>query len=489
MNATPADIAATDSPALADLRHDLRTPIGHILGYGEMVVDELRERGQDDLILDVEKMRTAGGRLLTLVNERLNAASLGLPSVAAKLPIRPADVLPLAPVSAPDAPAPQAGRLLVVDDNEDNREVLSRRLTRQGHTAFAAASGSDALALLAGQDFDVVLLDLMMPEMDGYEVLARIKADPRTQALPVIMISALDELDSVVRCIEMGAADYLPKPFNPILLRARVGACLREKYARDREQQIAEELQANYRRLQELERLRDDLTHMIVHDLRTPLTSLLSGVQTVPLVGELNDTQREMIAIVEEGGQTLLGMINDLLDVEKMEQEQVPLSLSPLAAATLIASAVSQVSLLVRESRLTLTTHTAPDVPEMQGDGDKLRRTLVNLLGNAIKFTPTEGTISVTVGLDESGRSVRFAVSDTGEGIPSEAFGRIFEKFGQVESRQRGRKMSTGLGLAFCKMAVEAHGGRIGVESAPGQGSTFYFTVPLSPPDAELPPQ
>ena len=141
-----------------------------------------------------------------------------------------------------------------------------------------------------------------MPEMDGYEVLSRIKTDPQTQRLPVIMISALDEMDSVVRCIEMGAADYLPKPFNPTLLRARVGASLREKRARDRELRYTAELAESYRKLQELERLRDDLTHMIVHDLRTPLTSLLSGLQTVPLVGDLNETQAEMLEIAVDGG-------------------------------------------------------------------------------------------------------------------------------------------------------------------------------------------
>ena len=464
-----------DEKVLADLRHDLRTPIGLVLGYGEMVADELADAGRADLLADVEKIRAAGRRLLALVDERLQADALGeTPSPAQTLPARlPPESSPAEAVSGEDG-----GLLLIVDDNEDNRDVLARRLQKQGHWAVTAASGVEALSILAEQPFDLVLLDVMMPEMDGYEVLFRIKSEPQTRHLPVIMISALDELESVVRCIDMGAADYLPKPFNPTLLRARVGASLREKRAHDREQRYTAELAESYRRLRELERLRDDLTYMIVHDLRTPLTSLLSGLQTVPLVGDLNTIQSEMLGIATDGGETLLGMINDLLDVEKMEQESVPLALAPLSAETLIAQACTQVTLLAAAEKLTLTPEIAPALPQFQGDEDKLRRTLVNLMGNAIKFTPRGGTVTVGVSCG-SANDLLFFVRDTGEGIPTNALERIFEKFGQVENRQAGRKMSTGLGLTFCKLAVEAHGGRIWAESTPGIGSVFFFTLPL----------
>jgi len=478
--------------ALASLRHDLRNPIGQVLGYGEMVLDDLRDLGRSDLVADVEKIHAAGKRLLALVDERLNAASLGLtnapqpasaPAASAPAASAPAASAPakppsaaVIPVSGVQAESEESGLLLVVDDNEENRDVLARRLQKQGHWAVTASGGQEALDALAAQPFDLVLLDIMMPGMDGYEVLSRIKNDPRTQRLPVIMISALDEMNSVVRCIEMGAADYLPKPFNPTLLRARVGASLREKRARDRELRYTAELAESYRKLQELERLRDDLTHMIVHDLRTPLTSLLSGLQTVPLVGDLNEIQTEMLEIAVDGGQILLGMINDLLDVEKMEQESVPLERTPLTAAGLIERATVQVAMLAQADGLTLAQQAALDLPPFSGDEDKLRRTLVNLLGNAIKFTPAGGTVTASAEIGEG--IVLFSVRDTGEGIPPEAFDRIFEKFGQVESRKAGRKMSTGLGLTFCKLAVEAHGGRIWVESRPGQGSAFFFTIP-----------
>jgi signal transduction histidine kinase len=215
---------------------------------------------------------------------------------------------------------------------------------------------------------------------------------------------------------------------------------------------------------------------------RTPLSSLISGLQTIPLAGALGEVQQELLQIATEGGQTLLRMINDLLDVHKMESGSLQLDDAALSAADLVTSAVGQVASLAESSDQALVQQVAAILPSFQGDEEQLRRTLVNLLGNAIKFTPAGGTVTVAVRRADDGRSLLFSVSDTGEGIPPDAFGRIFEKFGQVESRQRGRKGSTGLGLTFCKLAVEAHGGQISVQSTPGEGSTFTFMIPLARP-------
>jgi signal transduction histidine kinase/CHASE3 domain sensor protein len=246
------------------------------------------------------------------------------------------------------------------------------------------------------------------------------------------------------------------------------------------ELRFTQELQESYKRLQELEKMRDDLTGMIIHDLRTPLTSVISGMQTLEAVGDLNADQHEMMEIAIAGGETLLGMINDLLDVEKMESGTIQLEYSALDATGLINGAIAQVASLAEGKRLTLIKQIASDLPPFQGDAGKLTRTLVNLLGNAIKFTPSGGAITVAARRSEEGNSVVFAVTDTGEGIPAESFERIFEKFGQVENRKAGRMMSTGLGLTFCKLAVEAHGGHIAVESTPGQGATFCYAIPIA---------
>ena len=220
---------------------------------------------------------------------------------------------------------------------------------------------------------------------------------------------------------------------------------------------------------------------MIVHDLRTPLTSVIAGVDMLAAGNGLDAMQREMVAIVASGGRTLLGMINDLLDVEKMEAGMMALQYEELSAATLVAHAVADVRNLAASGETDLVTVLEDGLEPFPGDANKLGRTLVNLIANAIRFTP-RGTVTITSGIArgaDGARYVRFAVADTGRGIPADAFERIFEKFGQVDARS---KVGTGLGLAFCKLAVEAHGGRISVESTPGAGSTFSFVIPMVAP-------
>jgi signal transduction histidine kinase len=229
------------------------------------------------------------------------------------------------------------------------------------------------------------------------------------------------------------------------------------------------------------ESLRDDLTHMIVHDLRTPLTALLNGVRLIKFVGELNEKQQDVFHLSVRSGNTLLKMINDLLDVSKMESGPLPLEYAHVSTITLLNNAMQQVQALATSKGLTLTSEVAPDLPAFLADEDKMLRTLVNLLSNAIKFTPQGGFISLSARLAEDEQGIVFAVSDTGEGIPQSELEHVFDKFAQVETRISGRKMSTGLGLTFCKLTVEAHGGRIWIESEVGKGSTFLFCIPIEP--------
>ena len=369
---------------------------------------------------------------------------------------------------------PLKGHILVVDDDLLNRVKLSTNLEEAGYAVTLATNGEEALQAMRAQPFDTLLLDLMMPVMNGFQVLEHIKADSSLQHLPIIVISGEDDLESIVRCIEMGAADHLPKPFNPVVLRARISACVDKKRSHDREAGLYGELQERYQQLQELEKQRDDLTHMIVHDLRTPLTSLLTGLQTIPSVNNnLDEIQSECLEMAVQGGEGLLSMINELLDISKMEDGSLRLDSQAVEPAMLVRRALSQIEALAQEKRLKLEQEIAPTLPPLMADAEKLVRVLVNLCGNAIKFTPAAGVIKVKVRSENAG--VIFSVEDTGEGIPSEYFHRIFEKFGQVETRKSGKKMSTGLGLTFCKMVVEKHEGRLWVESKPGKGSTFSF--------------
>jgi PAS domain S-box-containing protein len=234
------------------------------------------------------------------------------------------------------------------------------------------------------------------------------------------------------------------------------------------------EIEALYDQMRSLDKVKNDLTHMIVHDLRTPLTSLIAGLQTIQPAEE----DREILDISLSGGQTLLGMINDLLDISKMEEGLMNLDRSVFSLQELVNGAFQQVSWLADEKDLVMQAEISPEVLALEGDVEKLQRVMVNLLGNAVKFTPAKGSITVIAYMDPLNQQLVVGIRDTGEGIPKEAFERIFEKFEQVESRKAGKTKSTGLGLAFCKLVIEAHGGKIWVESDSGHGSTFYFTIP-----------
>jgi signal transduction histidine kinase len=464
----------------ASLLHDLRTPLNLIIGYSELLMDQAGDEGHESFVPDLDQVRSAGRDLLKLINNSFSSlVSPIAPPARAKLsdiPSNGAYATAAAPTLLPEL---AQVTVLVVDDSESNREILARRLKGQGYSVITAENGRIAMETVRKNDFDMVLLDVMMPEMDGFEVLKRLKSDEQFKHIPVVMISALSEMESVVRCIEMGADDYLPKPFDPTLLRARAVACVERKRAHDKEAMFAEELQQSYARAQALERMRDDLTNMIVHDLRSPLTSVVSGLKTLEIDSELNNSQRELVDISLSGGSTLLGMINDLLDVNKMECGSLQLDLTEIQPENLVSRARKQLSALADSKNLELTSEIDPELPLILVDSHKMLRTLVNLLGNAIKFTSPGGIVRIRVARDMDGESLLFSISDSGEGIPADEFERIFEKFGQIESRKAGHTYSTGLGLTLCKMVVEAHGGRIWVESEMDSGSTFYFTVPF----------
>jgi adenylate cyclase len=255
------------------LRHDLRNPLNAIKGYSELLIEDMEDR-EHPLRSDLTKLKESADQLLAQIDTMFALARQEQTGAhhdgdrERQLGIL-ADVLrSVQPLQASSAVREmvQASHILVVDDNAANRDVLARRLMREGHQVVTAANGAAALEIVAQQEFDLVLLDLIMPEMSGFELLRRLKAARHTSDVPVIVISALDELDSVVRCIEAGAEDYLTKPFNPVLLRARIGASLEKKWLRDREKKFIEDLEQERLRSESL--LLNILPQSIVNRLR-----------------------------------------------------------------------------------------------------------------------------------------------------------------------------------------------------------------------------
>jgi class 3 adenylate cyclase len=238
-------------PSQERLNRDLLFPLSHLLSHVERVVHMSEQRDQPEVTSDIERILEAVRRL----DQIIASGAVNKAMTSARQAPEPA------PVSQPQTSAAvrrgltshsDTGKILVVDDNESNRNMLSRRLERQGHTVHLAENGRRALEMLRESDFDLVLLDVMMPEMDGYQVLEHLHADDKLRGLPVIMISALDQLDTAVKSIELGAEDYLPKPFNPVVLRARIGACLEKKRLRDRERAYIKKLRSEQERSEQL---------------------------------------------------------------------------------------------------------------------------------------------------------------------------------------------------------------------------------------------
>jgi signal transduction histidine kinase len=364
--------------------------------------------------------------------------------------------------------AQTGGRVMVVDDEEKSRRLLADLLAAEGYTVQAAADGMEALQLAHGFKPETILMDVMMPKLDGVEACRRLKADPATASIPVLMVTALSERADRLKGIQAGANDFLAKPIDAEELRLRVKNAVHAKHLYDK-------VQDDFARLRELETLRDNLTNMIVHDMRSPLNVMNMSYEIIATTPKnLSPTQKALMAAGRDACQKLIEMVTSLLDVSRMEAGKMPLNLVLCDIREIARAAVDSVAVLAREDALTLrvTGNSAGGVV----DRDITHRIFVNLLGNAIKFSPKGGTIGIEI--SSAGETVRVAVTDQGPGIPPEYHRRIFEKFGQVESREENKKYSTGLGLAFCKLAVEAHGGEIGVASQAGRGSTFTFSIP-----------
>jgi signal transduction histidine kinase len=367
-----------------------------------------------------------------------------------------------------EEPQESPGRVLVVDDEPKNRELLRDLLEVKGYSVVEAEDGVDALGKVDG-DCDVILLDVMMPRMDGLEACRQLKAKPETAHIPVLMVTALAEREQRHKGIDAGANDYLTKPIDRKDVLLRVRNAVHAKRLHDKVHQ-------DLAKLRELETVRDNLTHMIVHDIRSPLMVAQWAFESVlGQPGALNSDRKDLLLRGATACRQMIEMVSSMLDVSRMEAGQMPLNRVPCDICDIARAAAESVAVLAQEK--TLTVCVTGDSANSAVDRDIMHRIFVNLLGNAIKFSPEGGSIGVTI--SSAGETMRATVTDQGRGILPEYHKKIFEKFGQVQSRKEGQKYSTGLGLTFCKLAVEAHGGHIGVDSEVGKGSTFWFTIPI----------
>ncbi|MEO7218731.1 MAG: ATP-binding protein [Gemmatimonadaceae bacterium] len=369
--------------------------------------------------------------------------------------------------------------ILVADDVPANVELLFDQLETLGFRAIAAVDGPSAIAACIEHCPDLCILDVAMPAGDlgvsdratGFEVCRRIKRDPRTARIPVIFVTALNDTTDRVKGIEAGGDDFLTKPHNRLVLGARVRSLLKLKAATDA-------LEESYRKLRELEKVRDDLMKMIVHDLKTPLTSVLATLEMVGDgdFGPVSIEQRRALNDAETKSEELLGLIGDLLEVAKVEETGIVLDTEEIAPAAFITEVLHEWQVRFTQEHASIVTIISEDAPTFEADKPLLKRVFSNILQNALTHSANAIELEITVRGEADG--VLFGIQDNGPGIPEEFHDLIFQKFGRVKTGHVPRVRSSGLGLAFCKLVVEAHGGRIWVRSTVGDGSSFYIQLP-----------
>ncbi len=536
---------------LSKFRHDIRTPLNHIIGYGEILTESIEDSGATDNDPGILALKDLIRRARELVQELQNLpdATLsadareavhraGLTEAVLALPAldeahsgdlerignaarhlltmvdgigeTSADGTPDSTRTADSQDAPStAGGVLVVDDDADNRELLRRMLERQGYTVTAAASGPECLDFLMKRRFDLVLLDVMMPEMSGFDVLSQIRKSSALRTVPVIVISALDESSAAIRCIQMGAEDYLPKPFDPVLLRARIGATLEKKRLRDQEARYARDLE---NALGELHGTKDKLvvqeklaslgalTAGIAHELKNPLNFItnfasLSRENAADLQRELDNPApdreeiRELLQTLEENlervethgkraDRIVRGMLlhshaqpgkRELTDINSLVDEALSLAYHGMRAQD-------------SSFNITIEKNLQKDLPPVPANPQDLSRVLVNILNNAFYSTEEKKHASgpeysprIQCITRDAGDSIEILLEDNGKGIPSSVAQKIFDPFFTTKPAGAG----TGLGLSISyDIVVRGHDGNIAVESEEGEFARFRMKLP-----------
>ncbi|WP_285059091.1 response regulator [Pedobacter ginsengisoli] len=376
--------------------------------------------------------------------------------------------------------------ILIVDDRPENIVALEALLQRADINLISTTNPNEALRLSWEMDIAIALVDVQMPEMDGFELVEILKSNPRTKDILIIFVTAISkETKYAVKGLNTGAVDYLYKPLDPFVTSAKVDSFIqfirnqRELKRKNKElEAYQKELIKAKEQAEQGKRIKENFLANMSHEIRTPINGIIGIAHLLERSG-LNAEQKEMIDLLETSTNSLLGVINDILDLSKIEAGKFKINRSATDILNICNAVVNLLRIRAKEKKLELITHFDPDLPNhIMADSLRLNQILMNLIGNAIKFT-SEGSITLKVEiLNRKGNNVRikFSVIDTGIGIARENIDKIFETFEQADEQTTVKFGGTGLGLSIVKNLAKLKGGLLEVISEEGQGSTFCFT-------------
>ncbi|MEX1348805.1 MAG: response regulator [Desulfobacterales bacterium] len=379
-------------------------------------------------------------------------------------------------------PTLNKSKILIVDDEIKNIRLFKAMLISESYQTFEAFSGEQALEMISGVNPDLILLDVIMPGINGFDVCRKLKLADETKVIPIVMITALSEKAHRLEALEAGADDFLSKPVDHSELLVRAKSLLRIKTYHDEIRARNSEIAEQNEKLRELQKIKEGLTHMIIHDLNNPLSSIIGALDLILLKeSALSQKTRGSMNACLDYCRDLKNMILSLLGIHRMEEGKLELNIEGSDITELIMEAMQQSEFKAIKSQVRLSANGSNAPHTAAIDRGLIKRVILNLLSNAIRHTPTGGNVKIKTDFNTTDESIRIQVVDTGNGLAPEYHKKVFDKFEQVGLNQEGVTLgSGGLGLAFCKMAVEAHGGKIWVESeGEGQGANFQFTVPV----------
>jgi len=373
--------------------------------------------------------------------------------------------------------------VLVVDDKAMNRDILLAWVSSLGLSGEGASNGREGLDCVSRRPPDAILLDLDMPVMSGKEMLQILMEDEDNRHIPVVIISGKDDLETMTDLLSIGVVDFMRKPFKPSILKARLSSSFERKDLREREQALLHSLETSFEALRTAEEGRDALTHMIVHDLGNPLSIIRMNADLLSMTTAMgqavsSDALKERLAYISAASESMDLMIRSMLDVSKLEAGELVPNPELVSVGALLREMQDRFIPLAMEKGMVVEV----DAPEGEEDHpimvDRLltERVLANLISNALKYADGADHIQLTWHPEEV--PAKLAVEDNGQGIPEELHDRVFGKFFQVEASEQGIRQGVGLGLAFCRLATEAMGGCIRIESADPNGSRFVIELP-----------